>query len=150
MQRSLGRAITGMRGRRLIAGVLAAVLSMVLWGMAGPPLVQASPVEVEHVAVTRVFGQWRIAVTLRHGDTGWDHYAIEWIVETEAGELLGRRVLLHPHVDEQPFTRSETMVLPPGTRTFRVRAKDNNGGFDSNVVLVHLDQAKGPRFEVGR
>jgi hypothetical protein len=125
-------------------------LAMVLWIMTGLLPVQASPVEIEHVAVKRVFGQWRIAVTVRHADTGRDHYAIEWIVETEDGELLGHRVLLHPHVDEQPFTRSETMVLPPGTRTFRVRAKDNLGGFDSNVVLVHLDQAVGPRFSVGR
>lgn len=139
-------ALGGVGRRRLLAGGLA----LAVWGMTGLLPLQASPVEVEHVAVTRVFGQWRIAVTLRHADTGWDHYAIEWIVETEAGELLGRRVLLHPHVDEQPFTRSETMVLPPHIRSFRVRAKDNRGGFDSNVVLVHLDQAKGPRFEVRR
>jgi hypothetical protein len=43
---------------------------------------------------------------LRHGDTGWDDYADGWRIETPAGEVLGTRVLHHPHVEEQPFTRS--------------------------------------------
>lgn len=125
-------------------------LAVVLWAMIGLLPAQAGPVAVEHVSVARAFGQWRISVTLRHADTGWEHYAMAWIVESEAGELLGRRVLLHPHVNEQPFTRSQTMTLPQGIRTIRVRAKDNLGGCDSNVVVVRLDQAKGPRFDVRR
>ena len=145
-QRSRALAHGATRRRCLLGWALATGL----WWAIGPVSVPASPVAVEHVSVSRVSGQWRFSVTLRHGDTGWDHYAIEWIVESESGEVLGRRVLLHPHVDEQPFTRSRTMALPPDMRTVRVRAKDNQGGFDSNVVVVHLDQAQGPRFDVRR
>lgn len=50
-------------------------------------------------------GRWRFDVTVRHADEGWDHYANAFVVETVDGTELGRRVLAHPHVDEQPFTR---------------------------------------------
>ncbi len=33
-------------------------------------------------------------------------YVDGWHVETAEGEILGTRILLHPHVGEQPFTRS--------------------------------------------
>ena len=48
---------------------------------------------------------FRFDVTLRHADAGWAHYADNWEVLTLDGKLLGRRVLLHPHDNEQPFTR---------------------------------------------
>ena len=41
-----------------------------------------------------------------HPDTGWDDYADGWRVLDMDGNELGMRVLHHPHVDEQPFTRS--------------------------------------------
>jgi hypothetical protein len=47
----------------------------------------------------------RVSATLRHADSGWDHYADRYVVLAPDGSELGRRVLLHPHVDEQPFTR---------------------------------------------
>ena len=51
-------------------------------------------------------GPYTFAVTVASPDTGWDKYADEWRIESEAGEVLGVRELTHPHVDEQPFTRS--------------------------------------------
>lgn len=45
------------------------------------------------------------AVTVRHDDTGWEHYADHWRILTPDGVELGRRVLAHPHENEQPFTR---------------------------------------------
>ena len=35
-----------------------------------------------------------------------DHYADKWEVLAPDGTVLGTRTLYHPHVDEQPFTRS--------------------------------------------
>lgn len=46
------------------------------------------------------------SVTLEHGDEGWDHYADAWEVVGPDGKVLGKRTLYHPHVNEQPFTRS--------------------------------------------
>ncbi|MCH8076867.1 MAG: hypothetical protein IIC64_13720, partial [SAR324 cluster bacterium] len=88
------------------------------------------------------------SVTLRHGDTGWKHYANLWVVESLSGKELGRRVLVHPHEDEQPFTRSLTLTLPSGVTTVRVRAGDNVGGMGSNTVVVDLTRSSGDRYVV--
>ena len=53
---------------------------------------------------------WAVSVTLKHGDTGWDHYADNWRVVDSEGNVLGDRVLYHPHEDEQPFTRGLSSV----------------------------------------
>ena len=63
------------------------------------------------------------SVTLRHADTGWDHYADGWRVELADGTVLGVRELLHPHVTEQPFTRSARISVPDGVETVYVRAR---------------------------
>ena len=69
-----------------------------------------------------------MAVTIRHADEGWDHYADRWIVLGEGDVVLGERVLAHPHVDEQPFTRSLTVELPTDTKRVRVRPRDSVHG----------------------
>ncbi|MBF9035429.1 hypothetical protein HKCCE2091_14375 [Rhodobacterales bacterium HKCCE2091] len=63
----------------------------------------------------------RLSVTLRHADTGWDHYADAWEVLDAEGNSLGLRELAHPHVDEQPFTRSLAADLPAGEVLIRAR-----------------------------
>ncbi len=49
---------------------------------------------------------YRFDVTVAHDDTGWDHYANVWQVIGPDGAIIGERILAHPHVNEQPFTRS--------------------------------------------
>jgi hypothetical protein len=106
--------------------------------MASPALAEA-PV-VENVQVQAVSGAWRFNVTLAHPDTGWDHYADGWRVETEDGSVLGTRELLHPHVDEQPFTRSLSGVsIPTGISTVFVRAKCSVDGWADTRVPVSLN-----------
>ena len=80
-------------------------------------------VAIEHARFVQSGNAWLVSVTLRHADTGWDHYADGWEVVAEDGTPLGRRVLAHPHVDEQPFTRSLRLDAPlPGGPVF-VRAR---------------------------
>lgn len=70
------------------------------------------------------------SVTLKHADTGWEHYANEWVVVAPDGAILGSRVLLHPHVKEQPFTRSLSGVkIPANVKQVTIRAKDSVHGF---------------------
>jgi hypothetical protein len=73
---------------------------------------------------------WTFSVTLSHGDTGWDDYADGWRVVDADGTELGLRVLYHPHVDEQPFTRSLGGVsVPDGLDTVYIEARTNRDGW---------------------
>ena len=68
-------------------------------------------------------------VTLEHGDTGWEHYADSWQIVSPDGTVLGKRVLLHPHVNEQPFTRSLSGVsIPEDIKNVWVEAHDSVHG----------------------
>jgi len=84
-------------------------------------------------------------VTVRHADTGWDHYADAWEVLAPDGEVLGRRVLHHPHVEEQPFTRQLRGVeVPEGVREVRIRARDSVHGFGGREAEVPLPDRTPP------
>jgi len=50
-------------------------------------------------------GSHTIMATVRHADSGWKHYADAIEISTPEGVVLLTRVLAHPHVNEQPFTR---------------------------------------------
>mgnify|MGYP001801747866 CR=1 FL=1 len=80
----------------------------------------------------------RIDVTIRHGDTGWDHYADQWTVATPGGEVLGVRTLYHPHVEEQPFTRSLTLDIPAGVDAVAIRARDSGHGESAKTFPLTL------------
>ena len=82
----------------------------------------------------------RFSVTLQHDDEGWEHYANQWDVLTLDGRLLKSRVLVHPHVNEQPFTRSLSGVsIPRGTKSVKIRAKDLKHGYSSQEYIVELN-----------
>ncbi len=81
----------------------------------------------------------RFSVTLSHGDTGWDDYADGWEVLDADGNSLGIRVLGHPHVNEQPFTRSLSGVqIPAGATVVYVRARTNVDGWSDDLFEVVL------------
>ena len=101
-------------------------------------------------------GRWTFHVTVEHPDTGWEDYADGWDVLTPDGEVLRpnkedifTRLLLHPHENEQPFTRSQSsIVIPEGVTQVRVRAHDLVDGFGGREVVVDLTVSSGPDFEV--
>ncbi|SHG84023.1 hypothetical protein [Cognatishimia maritima] len=100
---------------------------------------QADPATIEAVEATHVGQVWRFSVTLSHPDTGWDHYADGWRVTTLDGEVLGTRELLHPHVNEQPFTRSLGNVsIPDDITAVLIQARDSADGWDENTVTLDL------------
>lgn len=95
-------------------------------------------------------GSWHVSTTLKHDDSGWDHYADAWRVVDENGKDLGTRTLFHPHENEQPFTRSHTVQIPDAITTVYVEAHDKVHGWSKKRVKVDLTKAKGDRFEVRR
>jgi len=96
-------------------------------------------------------GRWCIYTTVRHKDEGWKHYANAWDVIDQDGNPLTERILMHPHDNEQPFTRSQCGVLIPEDITLViVRSKCNLHGFGGRTVEVDLTQAEGKYFKVQR
>ena len=80
-------------------------------------------------------------VTVRHEDEGWKHYANAWEIVAPDGTLLATRVLRHPHVGEQPFTRELLGVrLPPDLESVRIRARDSMHGLGGRELDVALDE----------
>jgi hypothetical protein len=115
--------------------------------------------DVLHVrAVQDAGGTWTFHVTVEHPDTGWEDYADGWDVVTPDGTVLKpdpesqfTRTLLHPHENEQPFTRSQSGIeIPEGMTEVRVRAHDLVDGFGGQEVVVDLTVESGPNFEVVR
>ncbi|MFQ5786183.1 MAG: hypothetical protein ACE5H8_15360 [Alphaproteobacteria bacterium] len=122
--------------RNLLIGV--ALVSMQSAALYSP----AAAGEADVVAVTvarEAPGSYRFDVTLRHADAGWDHYANAWEVVGPDGRVLGKRVLLHPHVDQQPFTRSLSgVVIPADVRRVTLRAHDSVHGYGGVELTVDL------------
>ena len=103
--------------------------------LAGPVFADAPVVEAVQIDGARV------SVNLSHADTGWDDYADGWEVLDADGNRLGFRELLHPHVNEQPFTRSLGDVqIPEGATSIFIRARDNVGGWSEDLFEVTLPQ----------
>ena len=84
---------------------------------------------------------WRISVTVSHPDEGWDHYVDGWEVLDMAGNRLGYRELGHPHVREQPFTRSlSSVMIPDGTHKVRIRAHCSQDGWTEDTFKLKLNK----------
>lgn len=77
----------------------------------------------------------RLSVTVAHADAGWDHYADGWSVTTGDGTEIGHRTLHHPHVTEQPFTRSLQLAVPERARALHIRPHDSVHGWGEVFVL---------------
>lgn len=78
-------------------------------------------------------------VTVKSADKGWEYYADAFEVIAPDGNLLGRRVLLHPHETEQPFTRELYGVrIPAGIERVTVRARHKPKGYDGRALSVTL------------
>ena len=105
--------------------------------LAGPAL--ADPPAITDAEARDGGSGWTFRVTLAHPDTGWDHYADGWRIETAEGRVLGTRGLAHPHVTEQPFTRSLSGVdIPEAIETVYIRAKCSVDGWNADRVAVNL------------
>jgi len=119
------------------SAVLPALLAVVA-ATAGDPA-RAGEADVLEVEVTAAGEGYRFAVTVAHADEGWDHYADRFEVLTPAGEILGVRTLHHPHVDEQPFTRSLSgVIVPDDLDRIVVRARDSVHGYGGQSVELAL------------
>ena len=108
--------------------------------------------DFSHILAVRVRqtsdNSYSFDATVRHRDEGWEHYADLFRIvpaNEESSVENGERVLLHPHDNEQPFTRSQSGVLATGVVC--VEAKDTVhewGGSSLCLDLTKLDFSNGP------
>jgi hypothetical protein len=102
---------------------------------------RAEPPTVLHVATSLAGMGWRFDVTIAHPDSGWDHYADGWEIVDASGKRLGYRELFHPHIEEQPFTRSlSNIMVPDGTAEVFVRVRCNRDSWSAELHPVRLSR----------
>ena len=81
--------------------------------------------------------KYTLSVTVFHKDEGWDHFADKWDVVTPDGTVLGTRILLHPHVNEQPFTRSLSFIkIPKNIQKVVIRANCSIQEYGGKIVMM--------------
>lgn len=78
-------------------------------------------------------------VTIKHNDEGWKHYVDKYDILSPNGDVLGTRVLFHPHVNEQPFTRSISNIkIPKDIQSVTIRAHDLIHGYGGKEFTVKI------------
>lgn len=89
----------------------------------------SSQADIMSVNVNGEQEAFNFSVTISSPDEGCNQYADWWEVVTLDGELIYRRILLHSHVNEQPFTRSGGPVAIELDEIVWVRAHMHPDGF---------------------
>lgn len=109
----------------------------------------ANDVEIVNVVLTKQTATWRVDVTLKHADTGWGHYADAWRLVDGKGNEIGKRTLYHPHVNEQPFTRSlSNLHIGNDKKIIFVEAHDKKHGWSTGRVKVDMGKTSGVRYKI--
>lgn len=99
---------------------------------------QAGEADVIAVEVEKQDDQlYTFDVTVSQADAGWDHYANSWEIVGPDGVVYGSRTLHHPHVNEQPFTRSKSGVkIPTKIKIITIRAHDSVHEYGGAVLTI--------------
>lgn len=103
----------------------------------------AGEADVIAAGVEHVGGDfYRFNVTVQHDDESWEHFAKAWEVLDSEGKVLGARVLLHPHINEQPFTRSQMITIPKNVNQVTIRAYDLIHEFGGKELTINIKEGK--------
>ena len=84
-------------------------------------------------------GAYTFAVTIASPDTGCGQFANWWEVVDEEGNLIFRRILVHSHVEEQPFTRAGGAVAVQPDQPLFVRAHMYPHGYGTQAMQGSVD-----------
>jgi hypothetical protein len=107
---------------------------LLIWSCSEQSETNAQSAEVLDVKVSGVSNDYLFSVTVKSPDKGCEQYADWWEVLTPEGDLIYRRILLHSHVNEQPFTRTGGPVPVGSNREVIIRAHMNPKGYGSKAM----------------
>ncbi len=97
------------------------------------------PAPIKATITSQGSGYFTISVTVQHEDEGDHHYATRWEVLDPANKIIARRVLMHPHVEEQPFTRSLSAVrIKPGVNEITIKVYDSKHGYGRRKIMLEV------------
>ncbi len=113
-------------GTAMLGVILASCSGETNMPQANLPLNAAEVIQVEVKGNPQAY---TFVVTVRSPDTGCEQYANWWEVVSLDGQLLYRRILLHSHVNEQPFTRSGGSVAIAADQEVIVRSHLHPSGY---------------------
>ncbi|MEO0536727.1 MAG: hypothetical protein AAF215_23055 [Cyanobacteria bacterium P01_A01_bin.123] len=82
---------------------------------------------------------YTFVITIESPDTGCDQFANWWEVLDEEGNLIFRRILVHSHVDEQPFSRPGGAVAVQPDQPLLVRAHMYPHGYGTQAMQGTVD-----------
>ena len=120
--------------------VALAIISSVL---GSPGAFAGQPSVLDATVSANANGTYAVSATIFHKDEGWSHYADKFDVLTPDGKVIATRTLFHPHVDEQPFTRSIGNVqVPVGVTEIVIRAHDLVHGDGERTFKIKLPRRK--------
>jgi len=84
-------------------------------------------------------GSFTFNVTVQHADEGWNHYADHWLILDKDEQLIAARKLMHPHVKEQPFTRSLSYIqIPDEVTEVIIRAHCSVDNYSGESVVLKI------------
>ena len=83
---------------------------------------------------------YSFSVTVKSPDTGCEQFSDWWEVITPEGDLIYRRILLHSHVTEQPFTRSGGPVDVTRSAELIIRAHMNTTGYGTEAMQGSVEE----------
>lgn len=131
------------RSLRLFVSVFTTVILAIsaCTSQGSPPPTEAVIAEIDNqyadvisVQVKGNPGAYQFEVEVASPDTGCDQFADWWEIFDEDGNLIYRRILLHSHVNEQPFVRSGGPVDLSDTTIVYVRAHMNSFGYGGKIM----------------
>jgi len=102
-----------------------------------PSIAIADAAVVVDATAQKSGASWTFHVSIKHTDTGWEHYADGWGIYTPDGTELGFRELAHPHVYEQPLTRSLSGIkISDGLTQIIIKPRDLVHGVGQDYILT--------------
>ena len=124
---------------------------LIILGIMFTSSVFADVVKIVNVRLVQHASTWRADVTLKHDDKGWNDYADAWRLVDEDGKEIATRTLYHPHVNEQPFTRSlSDFFIPADKKVVIVEAHDKVNGWSPNKVKIDMGRSSGENYQIDR